>query len=129
MTLREMIDAHPDKFYAGQTWFNDEAFQHTHARDDVTWPKGVLTSLAPRPFGGAHARPDRGTATYTAADLASLWLMDVQTPGFDTDGLWDRYLWTSDTDSQGQRIYVGQNGKGLEIHRHLHLTERWGVPI
>ncbi|KKL88248.1 hypothetical protein LCGC14_1926660, partial [marine sediment metagenome] len=29
MTLREMIDARPEKFYAGQTWFDGEAFMDT----------------------------------------------------------------------------------------------------
>ena len=42
--------------------------------------------------------------------------------------IWQRYLWTSDVDSLGQRIYVGCSGFGLEIHRHLAITERWGVP-
>ena len=47
------------------------------------------------------------------------------------DAIWHRYLWTRDYDAQGQRVYVGgtDNGHGLEIHRHLHLDERFAVPL
>ena len=110
MTLREMIAAHPDKFYP-QTWYEGEAFMDVEARD-IGWPHRVV-----------QGNPKR-RGEYTAADLAHLWVT-----GSRTHPLWDSYLWTSDTDSQGQRVYVGQNGKGLEIHRHLHLTDRWGVPV
>ncbi len=112
MTLREMIDAHPDKFYP-QTWYDGEAFMDTPDNTTTLWPNNVRDGV-PR----FMARP-----LYRAVDLAQLWLRGP------TDLIWSRYLWTSDTDSQGQRVYVGQNGKGLEIHRHLHLTERWGVPV
>jgi hypothetical protein len=59
---------------------------------------------------------------FTAADLAALWLEDP------TRDLWARYLWTGSFDHLMQRVYVGVNDGLLEIHRHLHLTERWGVP-
>ncbi len=113
MTLREMIDAYPEKFYAGQTWFDGEAFMDTEVeRFDL-----------PVQVDGLCGCGEWHQTSYTAADLVWLWLNEDMTE------FHDRYLWTSDTDSQGQRVYVGQNGKGLEIHRHLHLTDRWGVPV
>jgi hypothetical protein len=42
---------------------------------------------------------------------------------------WRRYLWTSDHDDLGQRVYLGVNAGKLEIHRHLNLTARWGNPV
>lgn len=42
--------------------------------------------------------------------------------------VWRRYLWTADVDDLGQRVYLGSNGRGLEIHRHLDITSRWGIP-
>ena len=111
MTLREMIDAHPEKFYA-QTWFNEEAFQHTHARADVAMPREDFKGM-----------PLMLSSQYTAADLAALWLENPKA------AIWNYYLWTSDTDYHGQRVFVGQNGKGLEVHRYLHMTERWRVPV
>lgn len=36
--------------------------------------------------------------------------------------LWPQeYIWTSDTDGEGQRVYVGRAAQygGLQIHRHL----------
>jgi len=44
------------------------------------------------------------------------------------------YLWNSDTDGNGDRIYVGkyidplgQNKNGFEIHRHLSLKSNYGA--
>jgi len=109
MTLAEMRARWPEKFYR-QDWFTGEAFMDRE----------------PRPWLGRPARIDDflpcGEVPYTAADLALLWLQDPTHP------MWARYLWTSDVDHLGQQIYVGQNGHGLELHRHLHLTDRWGVP-
>jgi hypothetical protein len=111
MTLHEMVTRHPDCFYQ-QAWYYGEPFMGAEPRPWLGWPSDVSPFL-----------PGQVDLAYTAADLAALWLEDP------TRALWDRYLWTSDTDAQGQRVYVGSNGKGLEIHRHLHLTDRWGVPV
>lgn len=108
MTLRELRAAHPHLFHPTQDWFAGEAFLDAPARD-VRWPVRVR--------GAADALPLANAAT-----LAALY---VQRPG---DALWSRYLWTTDRDGQGQQVYLGANGRGLEIHRHLHLTARWGVP-
>lgn len=110
MTLREMRRRFPEGF-CPQDWFDAEPFMDREPRPWLGWPGAVSDFL-----------PGQVDPPYTAADLAALWLQDPD------NRLWIRYLWTSDTDAHGQRVYVGQNGRGLEIHRHLHLTERWGVP-
>jgi hypothetical protein len=104
-----MLLRYPSDFYA-QTWYLGESFLDVAPRARLDWP--VIASMTANP----------GHATYTAADMARLWLTDPH------HLVWQWYLWTADKDSHGQRIYVGQNGSGLEIHRHLHLTERWRVP-
>ena len=43
--------------------------------------------------------------------------------------MWQQYLWCAESDLLGQRVYVGSNGQGLEIHRHIHLTERFVLPL
>ena len=114
MTIRELIQLYPDLFYS-QEWYSDELFMDaelpagspielpdTLNRDPVTW----------------HI--DKGVSAVTLVNLYVRYPMDP---------IWDRYLWTSDTDQHGQRVYVGSNGKGLEIHRFIHLTKRFGVPI
>lgn len=110
MTLAEMIAAHPDRFYR-QDWYEGHAFMQQEPR-----PGHVPLVVSARPAPGEVVQ-------YSAADLGAVWLDD---PG---RVMWEYYLWTCDTDDEGQRIYVGQNGKGLEIHRHLHLTDRWRYPI
>ena len=112
MTLREMIAAYPDKFYAGQTWFDGEAFMEA----EPEWPDLMVPS--------GYIVPDPPTSSlphepvFSAADLAHHWL---RCPG---DCIWRLYLWTSDLDHLGQRVFVGQNSQGLEIHRRgvLHLS-------
>jgi hypothetical protein len=112
MTLRDLIRLNPDRFYA-QTWYRKEAFLDNTPKPWLGWPSNIDPFL-PTP----ECLPE-----YTTADLAQLWLERPDDP------IWERYLWTSDRDSTGQRVYVGQNGYGLEIHRHLHLSERWGCPV
>lgn len=107
MTLRDLIAAHPDRFYP-QTWYADEQFLDLTPRA-IGWPSDVLATGTIDPQA-------------TAADLAALYLEHPDCP------LWSRYLWTCDHDRHGQRVYVGDNGRGLEIHRHIHLTSRFGVP-
>jgi hypothetical protein len=112
MTLREMIRRYPDRFYF-QTWYEGEAFLEAQPRPWLGWPDQVLENAD----GVAEL------ATYTAADLAGMYLEHPDRP------IWLRYLWTSDTDAQGQRVYVGANSGLFEIHRHLALSDRWGVPV
>lgn len=117
MTLREIIAANLDMFYA-QSWYAGEAFMDAESTGPVI-PKGV----APYRDIGAHTLA--GCELPTAAALAAGYLL---TP---SGSVWRDYLWTADTDGAGQRVYVGgtANGHGFEVHRHLHLTERWGIPL
>ena len=77
----------------------------------ISFPREVLTLP---PAGAADFLP-------FAATLAGLYARNRH------HYIWTRYIWTCDLDRHGQRVYVGDNGRGLEIHRHLHLTDRWGV--
>jgi len=41
--------------------------------------------------------------------------------------LQDHYVWTSDTDHNGDPVYVGMAAEypGLQVHRHLTITQKW----
>jgi len=112
MTLRELLSGYPEFFYP-QTWYTNHAFLDTEfVAGSLTIPQHVATSR------------DDGCEfpTISAVHLAVLYIGDP------THEIWKRYLWCTDVDDQQQRVYVGSNGQGFEIHRHLHLTSRWGVP-
>jgi hypothetical protein len=113
MTLRQLIAQHPTMFYE-QQWYLREPFMDLDVPLDgmeLRPPDGFTPMLWAREFGERHA-----------VLLAACY---VQHPQHE---VWTRYLWTSDRDSLGQAVYLGDNGKGLEIHRHLNLTSRWGHP-
>lgn len=105
-----MIHARPEMFYR-QEWYWGEAFM-----DKEPSVRPMPKTFVPLP------NPQR-VRLYSCATWVALYLAHP------TDPLWMRYVWTSDMDLLGQRVYVGSNGKGLEIHRHLHLTDRWVVPL
>lgn len=111
MTLRELIAEHPDRFYA-QTWYQGHAFMERTVPPPVSQvaPTGVRVSST---GDGAHTH---------AAALAVAYLADP------ANLVWRRCLWTCDTDDLGQQIYVCDNGHGLELHRHLHISPRFGLP-
>jgi hypothetical protein len=120
MTARsiiEMRDAHPEMFCPGQVWFNDEPFAHLSLSPVIGLPTHVVRSPAPP--------VDVDDVLTDAVLLVGLYL------AYPHDPLWRDYLWCADTDAEGQRVYIGgtANGRGLEIHRHLHLTDRWRVPV
>ena len=113
MTLRELRAAHPTMFYP-QDWFVGEAFMDCEPGFVLAMP----TSISDEHNG----------LIVSAVDLAALFLKNPADP------IWRRFLWTSDRDRLGQRIYVAGNGYaqcfGFQIHRHLELdTEQWGWPI
>jgi hypothetical protein len=115
-SIIEMRDAHPAMF-CPQTWYEAESFAHLKLAPIIGMPTHVVRSPNP---------PTDVDDTLTdAVLLVGLYL------AYPHDALWQDYLWTADTDSEGQRVYVGgtRNGRGLEIHRHLHLTDRWRVPL
>lgn len=114
MTLRELIAAHPSLFYA-QTWYECEAFMDREHSVPTKSLEGVTFRLS---------ADSRGLGWHPFVVEYAYWY--VQDPAHP---LWTHYLWCAETDAKGQRVYVGQNGKGFEIHRHLDLTERWGIPV
>jgi hypothetical protein len=112
VNLAALRSAHGDRFYP-QNWMAGEAFMLRE----------------PAPYHGLPGEfiPTK-SAEYSnflpsAATLAQLW---VDHPELD---IWKKYIWTGDRDSNGQQVYVGVNNGKFEIHRHLHLTDRWGVLI
>ena len=112
-----MVDAYPHLF-APQTWYAQESFAHLKLPPII----GLPTHLVRCPRSPEAGIVDELT---DAVLLVALFLR------YPDDAIWRDYLWTGDTDAQGQRVYVGgtANGRGFEIHRHLHLTERWSVPV
>lgn len=116
--LRNLLRMYGDLLYK-QDWYWGEGFMDEQvAKPDQGLPVGVsYIGIPPHLIDWDHV-----------ADLLHVtqlvWLY-VQDPD---DPVWKRYLWTATVDGQGQRVFVGDNGNGLEIHRHLHLTDRWGVP-
>jgi hypothetical protein len=116
-SIIEMRDSSPGLF-APQDWYLNESFAH------LTLPPiiGLPTHLIRCP----HAVPEGAVDELTdAVLLVGLFLRYPDEPIF------RGYLWCADTDALGQRVYIGgtANGRGLELHRHLHLTERWSVPL
>lgn len=117
MTLTELRRQYPELFYR-QDWFLRERFM------------GIYPNTTPMPLPRARMRgvvPDEVRTLPRAVDLAHAY---VNNPEADC---WTSYWWTADTDAKGQRIYVGgatkENGRRFEIHRHLAITEQWGVPL
>ena len=112
MTLRQMLAAHPSRFLR-QTWYLAERFLDDEP--DLAQPMPVLITAGDR----AH------DSEYTAATLVALYLTHPAHP------MWDRYLWTADTDRDDQRVYVGgiTNTGVLELHRHIHLSDRFARPV
>lgn len=113
MTLRELVAAHPDMFYA-QTWYEREAFMDSHV------PEAAAVLHAPLRF-----IPGKNTDvfTYPTSTLCAAFVLDPKAP------IWRHWIWTRDMDRHGQRVYVGvgPDERGLELHRHLHLTPRFGI--
>src|SRR5512147_2860936 len=113
MTLRNLLLDNWSLFYHPQTWFIDEPFLDRNLDiTDVSVPRGFLPGLA---------EPD---------SLPDAVLLAARYVAHPHDPYWvGKYFWCADTDSQGQRVYMGTNGKGWEIHRHIHLTDRFGTAI
>lgn len=117
--LLELREAHPHLFYSGQTWFVREAFMRILPSDPLPIRPSRVVRLGQIPASSSGLP--------RAVDLAHLY---VEHPD---DMLWEKYLWCSDTDSDGQRVYVGgvnprqmgQSG-GFQIHRHLAINMQWG---
>jgi hypothetical protein len=116
MTVRELLATYPALF-AAQTWYQAEPFMDLPLHRALRVPSGAsCDGIPPENF------IDEVQELQTVTDLLTAYITDP------TAALWDRYLWTRTRDHLGQRIYVGKNNGLMEIHRHLHLTNRWGVP-
>ena len=117
VTLADLVRAHPKLFYP-QTWYLDEEFMHCPMEEALPGlPDAVLCS---------GVVPDDSWLSPTAVQLADLY---VRIPDAE---VWERFLWCADLDQWGQRIFVGGvtqvSPRALQIHRHLHITKRWGIP-
>ena len=120
LTVAAFRAKHIHLFYRNQDWFTGERFMERAVPLGETSP--------PVEVVGAGVIP--GRAHYAAgAPLPSVAQFVAQYVANPSALVWSRYLWTSDVDRHGQRVYVGDNGYGLEIHRHLTITARWGVPV
>ena len=118
VTILELRAAYPHLFCPGQVWYDSEPF----AARDLPPLAQAPTILVPCPSEVCQSVVDDLT---DAVLLVQLYVTDPGSPIFAD------YLWTADTDRQGQRVYVGgtRNGRGLELHRHIHLTERFAIPL
>lgn len=115
MTLRELMRTHRGLFYA-QSWYAKEGFMD----EPIALPSSSV--LGP-PCFVPGLMPNEGEGI-PALHLATAYVLSARDP------VWHHWLWTSDHDRFGQRIYVGigPEQRGFEIHRHLHLTDRFGIP-
>ena len=108
MRLVDLLTERPEAFYP-QTWYAAEAFLKTEA-DPLPPIRGVIA--------GDAVAADFGLLPFAVQVVAQL---------LDSPAWANRYVWCADRDHLGQRIYVGQNGHGIEIHRHLYITDRFGI--
>lgn len=109
VTLRSLITDYPALFRQDQSWYDGEAFL----------TRRVVGTLAPDFRVSDVVRPEEFVP---AVLLAQLYIT------MPADFRWRRWLWTADKDRDGQRVYLGVIDGRMEIHRHLHLTYRWGCP-
>lgn len=114
LSLVELRTRFPALFYP-QQWFLDEPFTRTLPNElHLTPPTGVAQP-------GTVPRSSKGLPL--ACELALAYVRDP------LHHAWRSYVfWCRDVDRYGQRVYVTDNGKGLEIHRLLEPNERYGVP-
>lgn len=118
MTIRELRVKYPHLFYY-QEWYLWQTWMDAPLPDNapIVVPISVAYIGTPPEFVIWDIQP-----CFPAVVFANLYVR------FPDDPIWQHWLWTSDKDEHGQRVYVGSNGKGLEIHRHLAITDRWGIP-
>jgi len=104
ITLLRLVLSNPSKFYK-QDWYYDEEFANT--------PLGI----------GNHRL--ESTLSYSAYPSAVVlaWMY------LDKEILPPEYVWTSDFDSNGDKVYVGglSFGRGFQIHRHLARPKVTGI--
>jgi hypothetical protein len=117
MNLTELRRAFPAQFYR-QDWFLDEAFMRYLPSGASALPVAASRGGPPSDVAVLRALP-------RAVDLAHAFLRQPNAY------IWRSYLWTCDTDTKGQRVYVGgacpENGHRFEIHRHLFISDQWVI--
>lgn len=115
MTILDLLASHPHLFRTDQTWFADEDF--------------VRLDLTPLPRMPRKAITCKAVSVDDVDELTdAVLLLDLYTR-FPDNPIWVRhYLWCADTDRYGQRVFIGVNDGKMEIHRFLHITNRWAVP-
>jgi len=119
MNLIELRWEFQSLFYS-QDWFWGEAFMERESVGTIVSPTGIAyVGMPPETLGVPIALEQ----FVPAVDLAMAYVADPK------NDIWNNYFWTSDFDNQGQRVYLGNNGQGLELHRYLHITERFGLPL
>jgi hypothetical protein len=116
MTLLELLATFRGLFYA-QHWYANEAFLRT-------LPNEARPQSPTRVYRRGKV-PASSRGLPLAVDLANAYVRDP------ANSIWDGFLWCRDIDSLGQRVFVGgvAQGRGMQIHRHLHLTSDWGTPL
>ena len=99
-TLLRLVVNNPDKFYP-QDWYYDEQFAN-YAMDETSWS---LTYNTPLP-----------AVVWAYAYIKNIWSAHLEY----------NYIWTSDTDNFGDKVYIGRSPRsrkpGLQIHRHLTIN-------
>lgn len=119
MTLLDLIARSPHLFNTAQDWYKGERFANTRNAP----PKSGMMPTAFLPCPDAKEATLAGHGLPFAVNLVQLY---TEHPGH---WIWKKWLWCADTDSQGQRVFVGATDRGMEIHRHLHLTPRFGCAV
>ena len=114
ITLRLLIAQYPGQFYS-QNWYDHQAFMDEPCKNSIVWqPRNAVEWDGHAPMS---------LQMVPAVDLAMAYIKSPNRP------IWKDYLWTASFDDHEQRVFVGDNGYGLEIHRHLDITGRWKCPI
>ena len=119
-TIRQLRAEHPELFHPNQDWFNEEPFMDDPLPDPM--PSVTLTGAMTHNGIPPELISWHFVDMLPAVVLVHLYVMDPKAL------VWRNYLWSNTKDRLGQRVYVGCNGKGLELHRHIHVTHRFGVP-
>lgn len=115
-TLEEILSSYSNLFYE-QHWYEGEDFLQRRA-EPLMMPTFEQWSF-PCTF------PKQDIQRVSASSLSWLYVHNPDAP------IWNKYLWADDLDRNGDRIYIGgkSNTGKLEIHRHLTITSRWGLPV
>jgi hypothetical protein len=115
MTLAELVTSRPILFNTAQIWYLGELFMYTPQIEPYLLTPVLLTH--------AGQIPDSDEGLHLAVDWCAAYVRDPSNP------IWDNCLWCKDVDRWGQRVYLMKQNGMMEIHRYLHLTERFGVPV